>query len=68
VKLRLDTSDPARRVEMGLQPGDSVFVETARGKGVTVTVKGDGTLRIEVNVSPDSAPCLAVVPDIEPAS
>lgn len=53
-------------MEVGLVPGARIVVETTPGKGVTVTAKADGTLRIEVDVEPDDGPSLSVVP--EPAS
>jgi len=66
VKLLVSHNGDADDLEVGLAPGAKVMVETTPGKGVTVTAKADGTLRIEVDVEPDDVPCLAVVP--EPAS
>ncbi len=68
MKLLVTHPDPegAKAVdgmEVVLKAGNKVMVETTPGKGITISVKPDGTLRIEVDVEPDDAPCLSVVPD-----
>lgn len=68
--MKLSVRNPApdhEDMDLDVHVGDVILVETTPGKGVTITVKSDGTLRISVDVALDEGPCLTVVPE-DPAS
>lgn len=69
VKLTVRNTAPDHEdMDFDVHVGDVISVETTPGKGVKVTVKPDGTLHIAVDVAPEEARCLQVVPEEPSAS